>query len=421
MRYISVLLLLTVPLWASNAQEEDTMPAIAYTYQNADGNRYLPAIKTTLTTPPVDMQLEETPVWVVGGVVNGSAVWVVALADGRVFAVQVGAGTTGMAIQLGQVAPGQPIAAVFSGDGLPTLLTAGDDLSPLSHPVQLHDDRRVYVAENGDLVLWRESETLDRATDNLPLDARPVINAEGIIASYTQATAQRYVHGIMGDDIEAAALTLYNPLEDTLIPVAQVVLPGDDVFEGISPFWADLNDDGQQEIVTTVSNQADGAWLRVYNADGSIFAESEPIGQGFRWRHQLAAAPFGINGETQLSDVRTPHIGGMPEFFTLNGDALTVNNAQLGYTSHIINSRNLDMGLAGDFDGDNRPELVITTQDGTTIVALENTLAGVQPAWERPLAGTLTSNLAAVTLADGRAALAAGTDANTLRVWQSAP
>lgn len=415
-----LLLFVLSPLVA--AQPPEPSP-VAYTYQQPSGNRVIPvtgaAFPDVVTT---DISFDGVPLWVVGGVANGTPAWVVVLDDGRVFAVQRTAVENNLdvvAVQLGQVAPGQPIAAVFNAGALPTLLTAGDDLSPLTHPV-IVGESRVYVATNGDLVLWRDGETLARQPVNALPDARPVISVDGRIAVYTDATDQRYIHAIMGDDLEGASLTLFVVEDDRLTVVTQVTLPGEDIFEGISPLWADLDDDGTQEIVTTVSNGQRGAWLRAYSADGSIFAESAAIGQGFRWRHQLAVAAFGINGETQLADVRTPHIGGMPEFFTLRRGELSVNNAQLGYTSHPINSRNLDMGLAGDFDGDGVPELVITDQQRQNVTAVINTQQGVQQAWALPLAGQLESNLAAVALPEGGVALAAGTSNGVLRVWTSA-
>jgi hypothetical protein len=413
-----------VPLFSLSAQ--DMPPTTVYTYANPTGNRYLPEISgsfpdATLTEIPLD----GTPLWVVGGQIDNALVWVVALNGGRVVAVPMTPdGEAGFTLELAQIASGQPIAVQFGSEGLPTLLTAGDDASPQSHPLVVNaiDNTLAYISTNGDLVLWRDGNILDRIALNLQPDARPVTYTDGdqtLIATYAEATNQRYVHAIMGDDLEGASLSVLTYADNQLTPIASVDLPGQDVFEGISPFFGDLNDDGAPEIITTVSNGQVGAWIRAYTLNGEIFAESDPIGQGFRWRHQIAVGPFGINGETQLVDVRTPHIGGMPEFFDLIGDTLSVSNAQLGYTSHIINSPNLDMALAGDFDGDNKPELVLTDQQHERIIGVINTGGGVQEVWQVPLDGTLTTNLAAIVLEDGTPLLAAGTDRAVLRVWRS--
>jgi hypothetical protein len=399
-----------------------SQPHIAYTYQNGSGNRYLPdAAGTFPDVRQLDVQLDAVPAWVVGGLVNGAPTWTVALVDGRVLAVDAIAGAddvSGLMLQIGQVAPQQPIAAVYDGQTPPQLLTVSSDIAPLSAPVAVDSDaaRFAYVASNGDLVLIVGGDAeAARQPLNIQQDAQIVVSDDGLIAVYTQAGNDRYVHGIMGDDIEGAGLAILDG--ETLEVLASVTLPESDVFEGLSPFWADVDNDGTQDIITTPSNGQVGAWVRAYTAGGEILAESRAIGQGFRWRHQLAAAPFGINSEFQIVDVLTPHIGGMVEFFDYTDGELVVNNAQLGYTSHLIGSRNLDQGVAADFNGNGKPELVITDPARQNVTALENTTEGVQEVWRLPLDDTLYSNFAAVQLPDGTLALAAGTTDGRLRVW----
>lgn len=421
------LLVIATALITSLAGAQTNTDGYAYTFQNATGNRYVDnATGVFPNVRPAGVQFQALPIWVVGGLVNDAPIWTVALDNGEVYAVQTTndiAAISGLLLEVGTVEPGQPITAFYDGENLPVLLTAGDDLSPLSAPVVINpvDRTLVYVATNGDLVLWRDGTELARQPLNIQLDGVPVVTLGGTVAVYTQATADRYVHGIMGDDLEGAALAIVGTADDTLTLTAQVDLPGEDVFEGLSPLWADVDDDGEDEIVTTVSNGSAGAWVRAYEQNGDVLAESTAIGQGFRWRHQLAVAPFGIEGETQIVDVRTPHIGGMVEFFTLTGAALEVNNAQLGYTSHVIGSRNLDQGLAGDFNGNGTPELVVTDQAQQNVVGLENSLQGVAEVWRLPLTesgNTLSTNFAAVRRPDGTLALAAGANNNVLRVWR---
>ena len=54
-----------------------------------------------------------------------------------------------------------------------------------------------------------------------------------------------------------------------------------------------------------------------FDDDGHLVAEGPTIGQGYRGRHQIAVAPFGPNGELELVDVLTPHLGGIVEFYQL--------------------------------------------------------------------------------------------------------
>ena len=51
----------------------------------------------------------------------------------------------------------------------------------------------------------------------------------------------------------------------------------------------------------------------------------------------------------QLVEVLTPHIGGVVRFYEFTGTELSIISQLGGYTSHVIGSRNLDMGSRGRF------------------------------------------------------------------------
>ncbi len=416
-----VLLLLFVVVTAVHAQQAIDY---GYTYTRADGNRFIDGTGSFPDVELTTISLEDRPLWIVGGLVNDIPMWVVALVNGSVQAVQPlgeGDAVTAMAIEIGQLPPGQPPLAAYDGENLPQLVLAGEDMARFTHPVPVADGALAYVAENGDLVLWRDGDELDRAALNLQPDARVVVNEAGLIGTYANASNTRYVHAIMGDDLEGFELVVLDPADDTLTEISRVMLPGEQVFEGISPFWADVDSDGTDDLVTTVSDSANGALIRAYRVDGTELASSNAIGLGFRWRHQLAFGPFGRSGTMQIVDVRTPHIGGIVEFFDLRDGELPVGISQIGYTSHVINSPNLDMGVAGDFDGDGLPEVVVTNQSRDTIAAVTNGGLSVDEMWTLPLDGALITNLAALQLADGSLALAAGTNTSTLHIWAPAP
>ena len=61
----------------------------------------------------------------------------------------------------------------------------------------------------------------------------------------------------------------------------------------------------------------------------------------------------------ELAEVLTPHIGGIAGLYRLNGDSLDLVVQRYGVTSHPLGTRNQDMGLAGDLDGNGQPELVV--------------------------------------------------------------
>ncbi|MDA1348112.1 MAG: hypothetical protein O3A47_04485 [Chloroflexi bacterium] len=181
--------------------------------------------------------------------------------------------------------------------------------------------------------------------------------------------------------------------------------------------WTDVDGDGTNEILVTLSNASQGAWLAVFNDDGTTKAQGPAVGQGSRWRHQVAAGPFGPGGEYEVVDVLTPHIGGRVEFFGLDGDRLNLAGQADAYMSHVIGSRNLDMAAAGDFDGDGRLEVLLPTRTLTELAAVRRTIDGAEEAWKVDVGGRLSTNLAVVETGDGRLAVGVGRADGVLRLW----
>lgn len=276
----------------------------------------------------------------------------------------------------------------------------------------------VTIASNGDVVLRDADTEISRLPINARVDGLPVVSDDGLIAVYSDPSAAGYVHGIMGSDVENTTLTLLQVVDAQLQVVAVLRLPADEVFEGLSPLWADVDGDGMQDLITTVSSAALGAQIRVYDRAQNLIATGPAIGQGFRWRHQLAWGGFGENGEMGLIEVLTPHLGGRVGFFQLQGDQLVRTAVIAGFTSHVINSDNLDMAVGGDFNGDGQPEIVLPSQDRTQIAGLQVRGESFAVVWSLPLEGSLMSNLAASQLADGRLLLGAATQ-STLHIWVS--
>ena len=179
----------------------------------------------------------------------------------------------------------------------------------------------------------------------------------------------------------------------------------------------DLNRDGVREIILTQSDRQVGAKLVVFNKAGEQLSSSPAIGMGYRWRNQLGAAPTGAEGELELVDIKTPHLTGTVEFFRLEEDRLELAAELEGYTSHVIGSRNLDMGLLGDFDGEGNIEALFPNQGRTELGAIRRNANGAQVTWSLPVGGVLSSNLAAATLENSGIVIGAGRQDGVLRIW----
>jgi len=259
--------------------------------------------------------------------------------------------------------------------------------------------------------MWRESgDVMQLPVKALP-DARILQDGSGRIVLYTEPSTV-YGHGVLGDAIEPRQVSIISvDSGEVLATIAANESDPGVVFEGIAPIWADLDGDGERDMITTVSDVQSGARIVVNTASGPA------IGRGFRWRHQIAVAPFGPQGELELADVLTPHIGGVVEFFRYDGETVTTVGSLSGFTSHGIGSRNLDMAAAGDFDGDGRVELLVPGLDMSELSAIRRVAGDAIEAWSLPIGGRMVTNLGAVTLAGGRIAVGVGRTDNILRLW----
>ncbi|MBH66314.1 MAG: hypothetical protein CL784_07350 [Chloroflexi bacterium] len=150
-----------------------------------------------------------------------------------------------------------------------------------------------------------------------------------------------------------------------------------------------------------------------------VVAESQSVGIGFRWIHQITIAPFGPNGETEIAAVRTPHIGGIDQFYRIEVGKLSLVAPEAGgYMSHVLRSRNLDQGVAGGFGRDGKVEFVVLPRDQMRLIRLRRVNDGIEEVLSLELESCLTSNLSVVSLDGCRITLAVGTANGSLYVWQ---
>lgn len=336
------------------------------------GNRIAPTFASDLSTAQiVEFQLPDTAEWVLADPTAPGG-WHVRLANGTALKVS----STG-AVTETSVGPEEP--PLLNVDGGPT--SSAPDRARFDNPLP---DTRVVFGRTG--------------SDN---------PGEFSLEAALVTPTDRYRHGVLGDAVEAAAISVRNRCDNTSIVIE---VDDFDAIEGVSPMFGDVDGDGADEVLVTVSNTDGGARLVMYEADGTFIAESEPIGRANRWRNQLAIAPVGPNGEVEVIDVRTPHIGGTVQFFRLSSGALErVAASEARFTTHAIGSRNLDLGFVGNADGDPELEVVVLTSDRRSVVVLERTDDGVAVTAELTFESSITTNLApaengelGLGLSDGR-------------------
>jgi len=394
---------------------------VGLAYQQPDGNRVTVGAGALPATEPIDIVLAGTPQWVAATPMDDGAVWAAVLNDGAVHAFRVAnESVMEMAVTPPQLPAGMPPLLQIE-QGTARLVVPDAPFSPAMHPVLLHDPPGLaFIDPDGNLVVQQGEQTTTLPVNALP-DARILVDERQRLLLLSAPTT-RYGHGVLGDDVEAAAITLVETAPTPEI-VREIGIAEPHVIEGIAPIWTDWNGDGAREIIVTLSSADAGAQIVVYDEEGTRLASGPAIGRGFRWRHQLAVAPFGPAGEMELVDVLTPHIGGTVEFYrwngdTLDGDTLDIVAQQSGFTSHVIGTRNLDMAAAADFDGDGHVELLLPNQVRTALGAIRHEAEGATVAWTLPVNGTVATNLATVQLSDGWIAVGVGQSNGSLRVWQ---
>jgi hypothetical protein len=207
------------------------------------------------------------------------------------------------------------------------------------------------------------------------------LQAAGPLTVFLSEATQEYRHGVLGDAIEAASVTILERQPVQIGPdpkpvptkAAQVSAGPNAVFEDLEPRLADLDRDGAPEVVVVRSTLEGGSSLAIIGrTDGpwGIVAETPPIGQPHRWLNPAAIADFDGDGKTDIALVRTPHLDGVLQVWTWDKGKLVLKHEASGFSNHALGSTALDNAAAVDTDGNGSPELVIPTLDRASLAIL---------------------------------------------------
>ncbi|HAV78126.1 MAG TPA: hypothetical protein DCX53_12325, partial [Anaerolineae bacterium] len=267
--------------------------ATLYTTQNdLTGNHVINGTTDLLDATTLDIPLDGKPTWLVSAPFKDGVVLTAIMNDGKALAFKIsGQSFEPFDISTNILPAGlPPVLAVTEADI--QLITPPSDASQHTNPI-LIGNNLIYIASNGDLVS-SNSISQTRLPINALIDSRILMDENNRLLILTQPT-DRYNHGVLGDAIEASAITLVET-SPKLRVMQTILIEAPDVIEGLSPIWADLDNDGVKDIIVTLSNDRSGARIVVYREDGMLLAETPPIGLGHRWRHQIAVAEFEAGG-----------------------------------------------------------------------------------------------------------------------------
>jgi hypothetical protein len=219
-----------------------------------------------------------------------------------------------------------------------------------------------------------------------------VAQGRGVIAkAYFSSPTRRYAHGVLGDDIEAASLTLI------LIDGKELryELPESRVFEDLEPRLVNLDAKGADEVVVVESDIELGASLAVYGLrKGEVekIAATPFIGHAFRWLNPIGAGDFNGDSMIDLALVSTPHIGGILKLYSYTPPKLTNYAVMRGVSTHSIGSTALGMGRV--VKGELKDLILAPSQRHNELLLLEWIDGNIIEKTRVPLPASIDSDLA---------------------------
>lgn len=207
--------------------------------------------------------------------------------------------------------------------------------------------------------------------ERLPHGGVAEVKGKGPVRAWYERPTTRYDHGVLGDAIEGGSLVVI----DDAGRRHELVLPDAYVFEDITPRIADLDGDGQNEVVAIRTKLTAGSAVAVYQLQGGKLVErasTAPLGSSHRWLSIAGIGDFRGTGRREIAIVKTPHIGGILELLSLQDDKLVrLYPPQTGYSTHYIGARFVSLAYTGDVTGDGHVKLVLPSQNRTRIAVLD--------------------------------------------------
>lgn len=188
------------------------------------------------------------------------------------------------------------------------------------------------------------------------------LHAEGVTSARYDAPTDRYAHGVLGDAIEWGALVMRTDAGRTL----RITLPETRVFEDTAPRLADVDGDGDNEVLVVESDLALGARLSVYDPRG-LLSVSDFIGRANRWLAPVGAADLDGDGTVEIAWVDRPHLAKTLRVFAYAPGALVPEGDLPGVTNHRIGETDIAGGLR---DCGRGPEMVVADADWRRVLAV---------------------------------------------------
>ena len=199
------------------------------------------------------------------------------------------------------------------------------------------------------------STQLYAATEQLPRTAFPesVVSttsaaSKGIQTAWYDGATTRYAHGVLGDAIEAGELHV-KMANGSMV---SLTLDAQHVFEDIAPRLADMDGDGQDEIITIRSHANKGGQIAVYGITASqpdqlsLVASTPYIGRAYRWLAPVGIADFNNDGAMDIAYIDRPHLAKILRVWSYTPTGLQQIAQKQGLTNHRIGDDFISGGVS---------------------------------------------------------------------------
>jgi hypothetical protein len=294
-------------------------------------------------------------------------------------------------------------------EGVLRAFDVGGALSRLTSPVPVtlegkDWDDLLAVAADGALVLISSLPFGPRVVSRVDAHALPdsritlggLDGFSGLQAVVLSDPTDRYPHGVLGDKLEASAVTVIAVAPNALTIRFRYVVRAPAVFEDLIAIMAPIGEGRRPAAVVVKSAPGQGSSILVLGwREGGleVLAEGPAFGQSDRWVHVIGAADVSGDGIPELIAVNTPHLAGVLVAYQRRAASLIPSGKALGYSSHATGSRNQDQAAIADLSGNGRLEVILPRQGRDVLAALELSNGRWEERWALQLTGAVQSNL----------------------------
>lgn len=194
----------------------------------------------------------------------------------------------------------------------------------------------------------------------IALLAATPLKAEIVKAEFGGVTGH-YGHGILGDTDEYSTLTLRFDNGKS----RKFTLPHSRIFEDLAPRLADVDGDGDMEVIVVETSLTLGAQMAIYDENGKR-AATPFLGRPQRWLAPIGAADLDGDGKIEIAFIEKPHLRKILRVWRLEGKKLVLVDSLGGLTNHQIGQDFISGGIR---DCNGTPEIITADANWQRVMA----------------------------------------------------